>query len=150
MQYKLLLVGDGGCGKTTWLQKYISGILEKRYLATLGVEVTPVKYKNVEFSVWDCAGQEKFGGLKDMYYTGADAAIIFYDVTSKITKNNVAFWTKEIRNKCPAIPIIVCGTKNDLEPKDQFPDSNFNCTLSSKNGHNLNQPFKLVVDALHI
>ena len=73
--FKVVLVGDGGVGKTTWLQKHRSGEFETRYIATLGVEVHPLRFQInqnekqvLQFNVWDCAGQEKFGGLRDGYY----------------------------------------------------------------------------------
>lgn len=70
-EFKLILVGDGGVGKTTFVKRHITGEFEKKYVATLGVQVYPLKfYTNmglIQFNVWDTAGQEKFGGLRDGY-----------------------------------------------------------------------------------
>jgi hypothetical protein len=41
------------------------------------------------FNVWDTAGQEKFGGLRDGYYIQGQCAIIMFDVTSRVTYKNV-------------------------------------------------------------
>lgn len=69
--FKVVLVGDGGVGKTTFVKRHISGEFEKRYLATMGVEVHPLKfytnYGEIIMNVWDTAGQEKLGGLRDGY-----------------------------------------------------------------------------------
>jgi GTP-binding nuclear protein Ran len=69
--FKVVLVGDGGVGKTTFVKRHISGEFEKRYLATMGVEVRPLKFHTnfgpILFNVWDTAGQEKLGGLRDGY-----------------------------------------------------------------------------------
>jgi GTP-binding nuclear protein Ran len=67
----MILVGDGGVGKTTFVRRHLTGEFEKRYVATLGVEVHPLKFFTnlgpIQFNVWDTAGQEKFGGLRDGY-----------------------------------------------------------------------------------
>ncbi len=47
------------------------------------------------FNVWDTAGQEKLGGLRDGYYIGGQCAIIMFDVTSQITYANVPKWHRE-------------------------------------------------------
>lgn len=88
-EFKVVLVGDGATGKTTFVKRHLSGEFEKKYVATLGVEVRPLPFWTskglVKLNVWDTAGQEKFGGLRDGYYISANAAIVFFDLTSKIT-----------------------------------------------------------------
>jgi len=70
--FKCVLVGDGGTGKTTFVKRHLTGEFEKKYVATLGVEVHPLVFYTtrgvIRFNVWDTAGQEKFGGLRDGYY----------------------------------------------------------------------------------
>lgn len=70
--FKCVLVGDGGTGKTTFVKRHLTGEFEKKYVATLGVEVHPLVFHTnrgpIRFNVWDTAGQEKFGGLRDGYY----------------------------------------------------------------------------------
>lgn len=55
----------------------------------MGVEVNPLPFYTdlgqVIFNCWDTAGQEKFGGLRDGYYIGGQAAIIMFDVTARVT-----------------------------------------------------------------
>lgn len=67
----MILVGDGGVGKTTFVKRHLTGEFEKKYVATLGVEVYPLRFHTncgvIQFNVWDTAGQEKFGGLRDGY-----------------------------------------------------------------------------------
>ena len=70
-EFKLVLVGDGGVGKTTFVKRHLTGEFEKKYIATLGVEVHPMGFHTnhglIKFNVWDTAGQEKLGGLRDGY-----------------------------------------------------------------------------------
>ena len=87
VQFKLVLVGDGGTGKTTFMQRHLTGEFEK-YVTTVGVEVHPLVFHinrgPFKFNGWDTAGQEKFGGLRDGYYIQAQCAIIMFDVTSNV------------------------------------------------------------------
>ena len=49
----------------------------------------------IQFDVWDTAGQEKFGGLRDGYYINGQCGIIMFDVTSRITYKNVPNWHRK-------------------------------------------------------
>ena len=56
-EFKLILVGDGGVGKTTFVKRHLTGEFEKKYVATLGVEVHPLEFHTnrgqLVFNVWD-------------------------------------------------------------------------------------------------
>jgi GTP-binding nuclear protein Ran len=119
--FKIVLVGDGGVGKSSFVKKHRKGEFEKKYLATQGVDVSPLQFNTnygiVTFKVWDCAGQEKFGGLRDGYYLDADGAIVMFDMSNKITCDNVPKWIEDIHKTDEYIPIIVCANKRDLSDK---------------------------------
>ena len=70
-EFKCLIVGCGYVGKTGFSQMLLTGELEERYIATRGAEVYKLKLNTTEgpvtFNLWDCAGQEKYGGLRDGY-----------------------------------------------------------------------------------
>ena len=38
----------------------------------------------VKFEIWDTAGQERYHSLAPMYYRGAQAAIVMYDITNQV------------------------------------------------------------------
>ena len=116
-----MLVGDGGVGKTTFVKRHLTGEFEKRYIATLGVEVHPMPFftnhGQINFNVWDTAGQEKLGGLRDGYYIGGNCGIIMFDVCSRITYSNVPKWYKDLTRVCEAIPIVLVGNKVDVRDR---------------------------------
>ena len=113
--YKIVLAGDGGVGKTTYLRRFLTGEFTKNYIATVGAEVQPLDFnttdKNMLFDIWDTAGQEKYSGVHDDYYKNAHAAIIMFDVTSRITYKNVPKWYKDLTRICENIPIVLVGNK---------------------------------------
>lgn len=119
--FKCVLVGDGGTGKTTFVKRHLTGEFEKKYVATLGVEVHPLVFHTnrgaIRFNVWDTAGQEKFGGLRDGYYIQGQCAIIMFDVTSRITYKNVPNWHRDLVRVCENIPIVLCGNKVDIKDR---------------------------------
>ena len=90
--------------------------------ATLGVEVHPLTFTTnfgtICFNVWDTAGQEKFGGLRDGYYIQGQCGIIMFDVTSRITYKNVPNWHRDLERVCENIPIVLCGNKVDVKVSD--------------------------------
>lgn len=109
----------------------VQGILSRRvpflvayparhyHTATLGVEVHPLSFTTnfgtIVFNVWDTAGQEKFGGLRDGYYIQGQCGIIMFDVTARITYKNVPNWHRDLERVCENIPIVLCGNKVDVK-----------------------------------
>jgi GTP-binding nuclear protein Ran len=151
--FKLVLVGDGGTGKTTFVKRHTTGEFEKKYIATLGVEVHPLyfstNYGPICFNTWDTAGQEKFGGLRDGYYIQGQCGIIMFDVTSRITYKNVPNWHRDLVRVCENIPIVLCGNKVDIKDRKVKPKMiTFHrkkglqyYDISAKSNYNFEKPF---------
>lgn len=151
--FKLILVGDGGVGKTTFVKRHVSGEFEKKYVPTLGVEVRPIKFQTnygpVCFNIWDTAGQEKFGGLRDGYYIQGQCAILMFDVTSRVTYKNVPNWFRDLTRVCENIPIVLVGNKVDIKDrKVKAKNITFHrkknlqyYDLSAKSNYNFEKPF---------
>lgn len=126
----------------------------------MGVEVNPLPfYTNlgqVIFNCWDTAGQEKFGGLRDGYYIGGQAAIIMFDVTARVTYKSVPIWHKDLQRVCEAIPIVLCGNKVDckdrkVKPKDITYHRKKNLQyydISAKSNYNFEKPFLYLIRKL--
>eukprot|EP01095_Lingulamoeba_sp_RSL-Kostka_P009197 TRINITY_DN3157_c1_g1_i1.p1 TRINITY_DN3157_c1_g1~~TRINITY_DN3157_c1_g1_i1.p1 ORF type:complete len:220 (+),score=61.58 TRINITY_DN3157_c1_g1_i1:231-890(+) len=158
---KIVIIGDGGVGKSSFAKRYIHGEFEKHYNTTVGVEVHPLTfYTNlgmIKFDLWDTAGQEKFGGLRDGYYIGCDAAIIMFDITSRTSYKNVNTWYKDlVRVTGVQIPIVLVGNKVDMKDRKVKPK---NITfhrkkgiqyydLSVKTNYNIEKPFVYLMKRL--
>ena len=152
--FKVILIGDGGVGKTTLVTRHLTGDFEKKYVATLGVEVHPLRfnttYGNICLNIWDCAGDEKFGGLRDGYFVGSDALIVMFNLTSLFTFKNVTNWIALYLDKAPNTPIVLCGSKSDINVKKVTPPMiqefihKHNIPyfeISSKSNYNFEKPF---------
>jgi GTP-binding nuclear protein Ran len=152
MNYKILLVGDANVGKSAYLERVRTGKFEKEYLPTMGVDVFSLifstNYGNITFKVWDCAGQEKFGGLKEGH-KGANGAICMIDLTNRVTLNNMPRWIDDIEEVLPNIPIILCGNKFDIKYRkvehnqieDYLPAKVNYYDISAKSNHNIENPW---------
>lgn len=152
--FKIILVGDAGVGKTTLVNRHTSGNFEKRYIATLGVDVTPLRFKTnygeYVLNIWDCAGSEKFSGLGDGYYVEADAAICMFSLDSKITMENIPKWIRDVKRMCENIPTIIAGSKYD-DPNLEVNSKMFGAAvrdlgypmleISSKSNYQYDKPF---------
>jgi len=153
VQFKLVLVGDGGVGKTTFVKRHLTGEFEKKYVATIGVSVHPLDFHTnfgpIRYNVWDTAGQEKYGGLRDGYYIQGECAIIMFDVTSRITYKNVPNWHRDLTRVCENIPIVLCGNKVEVkERKVKTKSISFHrkkniqyYEISAKTNYNFEKPF---------
>jgi GTP-binding nuclear protein Ran len=67
--------------------------------------------------VWDTAGQKKFGSLCDAHFVGAEAAILMFDVRSRVTYKNVPNWHRDLVRVCENIPIVLTGNKVDIKDR---------------------------------
>lgn len=152
LEFKLVLVGDGGVGKTTFVKRHKSGEFEKKYVATLGADVHQIPFTTnhgkVKFNVWDTAGQEKFAGLRDGYYIKAKCAIIMFDVTSRISYKNVPNWHRDLTRVVEDIPIVLVGNKTDKDRAVKTKSIVFHrkkniqyFDVSAKSNYNYEKPF---------
>jgi len=117
--YKIIITGDGGVGKTTLLHRYIKGKFIANTIQTMGVEFF-TKEVNIEdihvmLQIWDFAGQEEFRFMLDDYSIGASGAILMVDLTRYNTTDSIPDWLKICRKYDSEIPVVLVGSKLDLE-----------------------------------
>jgi len=70
----------------------------------------------VQYGIWDTAGSERYKALAPMYYRGAEAAIIVYDMTSFGSFEGAKTWVRELKlYGQPNVVVALAANKSDLE-----------------------------------
>eukprot|EP00047_Mylnosiga_fluctuans_P002945 m.226698 g.226698 ORF g.226698 m.226698 type:complete len:191 (-) comp11460_c0_seq1:180-752(-) len=115
---KLVVIGDGACGKTCLLivfahnefpENYVPTVFEN-YVATLEVDG-----RKVELALWDTAGQEDYAHIRPLSYQDSHVFLVCFSVDNRDSFDNVqAKWIPEMRNFCPKVPYVLVGCKSDL------------------------------------
>lgn len=115
---KVVIAGDGGVGKTSLIRRYCTGMFQESRIMTIGVDfqikIVEVEGKPIKLSIWDVAGQERFGAFRDSFYRGARAVALVYDVTDPLSLDNLTKWQREIARVAPGCKFMVDGNKIDL------------------------------------
>ncbi|KAF8752556.1 small GTPase superfamily Rho family [Rhizoctonia solani] len=120
---KLVIVGDGACGKTCLLIVFSKGTFPEVYVPTVFenyVADVEVDGKRVELALWDTAGQEDYDRLRPLSYPDSHVILICFAVDSPDSLDNVQEkWISEVMHFCAGLPIILVGCKKDLrrDPK---------------------------------
>ena len=139
----------------TWLNALQESTIGAAFLTqTVVLDDTTVK-----FEIWDTAGQERYHSLAPMYYRGAQAAIVVYDITNADTFTRAKSWVGELHRQArPDIVIALAGNKSDLgsrrtveyEEANAYAEENGLVFLetSAKNGNNVNEVFSAIAHIL--
>ncbi|XP_036616145.1 transforming protein RhoA-like isoform X1 [Trichosurus vulpecula] len=115
---KLVIIGDGACGKTCLLIVFSKDQFPKVYVPTVFenyVADINVDGKQVELALWDTAGQEDYDRLRPLSYPDTDVILMCFSVDRPDKLGSIREkWTPEAKHFCPSVPIILIGNKKDL------------------------------------
>ncbi|KAL9617915.1 MAG: hypothetical protein Q9160_007342 [Pyrenula sp. 1 TL-2023] len=126
VQRKLVLLGDGACGKTSLLNVFTRGFFPTVYEPTVFenyVHDIFVDNTHLELSLWDTAGQEEFDRLRSLSYDDTQAIMLCFSVDNKDSLENVGSkWTAEIAEHCQGVKLVLCALKCDLREDHEKDD----------------------------
>lgn len=121
---KVIVGGDGGVGKTTFLQKYCTGAFISDTKLTVGVDFMTKKVElgdtTFTFAIWDFGGQDQFRFILKSYVRGAHGGLLFFALDRVQTFMNLEEWVALLRTEKPELPLVLVGTKADLEDQDNL------------------------------
>ena len=122
VKLKLVIVGDGACGKTCLLMVFRTDEFPPDYVPTgfeNYVKELNVDGKDIELELYDTAGQEDYDRLRPLSYPGSDVILVCYSVDSPNSYDNVKErWFPEVEQFCPRVPIVLVALKSDLRDDD--------------------------------
>ncbi len=111
---KLMLLGSSGSGKTS----FIDGDINKDWSIGLSFKLVEC-YANendiYKFLIWDLKDHPRFHFMFKDFCRGANAGLLCFDLTDRNSFIALNFWIDLLREGSGNIPIILIGTKKDLE-----------------------------------
>lgn len=116
---KIVLLGDGGVGKTTLRNRYLGKEFSSEYLPTLGADFASkqvkIREKVLKFQIWDLAGQPTFKQIRKLYYAHTVGCLAIFDITRPKSLHNLENWMFELvqHAQSPKLSIIILGNKTD-------------------------------------
>jgi small GTP-binding protein len=162
-EYKVVMVGTIGVGKTSVASRYVKDNFREYVNATIGASYMwrkeRIMNKEVKFSLWDTAGQEQFHSLVPMYFRDSEAVILVVDVTRETCVDEANMWLEKVeQNAPPNTSVFLALNKIDMEDKRRFTaaqaeqfcqskESHFQirfCEVSAKTGAGVVEMFRLI------
>ncbi|XP_071332202.1 ras-related protein Rab-17-like [Trachinotus anak] len=120
LRVKMVLLGSSGVGKSSLAVRFVkdefrsaSPTVGCAYLTRM-VHLSDV---TLRFEIWDTAGQEKYHSVTPLYYRGAHAALVIYDISKRETFTRAQVWLKELeKHYIPGSTVTwLVGNKGDLD-----------------------------------
>ncbi|KAM3936457.1 ras-related protein Rab-39B-like [Leptodactylus fuscus] len=127
-QFRVLLLGDSGVGKTSLLRRYTEEQFTEATGPTVGVDFCsrieePEAGVKVRLQFWDTAGQERYRAVTRSYYRNAACVILLFDLTAHKTFESVQNWYQEVTERAQPYPLLflLLGTKSDMRGQRSVP-----------------------------
>ena len=166
INYKIIIVGDSGVGKTCILMRAVNNRFTESYQATIGFEFLLMYFQinniKIKLQIWDTCGQEIYRSLIQGFYRNTTACILTYSKTNRASFENLSTWLKDLKNNTGLdMPIFLIGNKCDednskivvsKEEAEEFSKQynlKYFCEVSAKTGYKINETFDEVARTVY-
>ncbi|MHA1147232.1 MAG: Rab family GTPase [Promethearchaeota archaeon] len=119
--FKIVVVGDGGVGKTSLVLRYCENSFKENYIMTIGsnfsaksVELPDYPQLAIKLQIWDLAGQKHFSFVRPPFYRGASGIVWTFDLTRRGSFQNLDNWKQEAEKVIGKRPSVLVGNKLDI------------------------------------
>ena len=158
MRFNVVFVGSVGGGKTSIIKKYFNNDDTSKHVSTIAVDFVPTTIDEVQMSIWDTCGQERFMAITSSYFTRGHVFVLVHDISDSTLDHDLIKWHKDIVNKRPARHepvVIVVSNKTDIRPfcsddvSDWVREYSFDHMFTSaQTGENIDKLFQKIRDAI--
>lgn len=161
MKAKVVLLGDGGVGKTSLIRRFVVDQYSDDYITTVGTKVSkrslnlghPAAEVEMAMQIWDVLGQKGYSGVQETAMKGAQGVLMVYDVTKDESRRDLEdYWMPAVWRLAGRVPMVIAGNKADLvedrmwaEEYLYFLSQKYTCRAfltSAKTGEHVEQSFK--------
>lgn len=161
---KVVLLGSSSAGKSSLCYRFIDRRFDPSGDPTIGASFMTKKVVLttggiMKLDIWDTAGQERYRSLTPMYYRGASAVIIVYDITDEHSYGEAKRWREELDDRVDAgVLAVLVGNKADMILRRVVPTAEASAyaeehgmdfiETSAKTGDNVHQMFEDIANKL--
>ena len=120
---KVVLLGDGGVGKTSLVRRFVVDNYSDEYITTVGTKVSkrslnvghPAAEVEMSMQIWDVLGQKGYSGVQETAMKGAQGVLVVYDATNDDSRRALEdYWVPAVWRLAGRVPMIIAGNKADL------------------------------------
>jgi len=167
MKSKVVLLGDGGVGKTSLIRRFVVDQYSDDYITTVGTKVSkkslnvghPSAEVEMSMQIWDVLGQKGYSGVQETAIKGTQGVLMVYDVTEDASRRGLEdYWLPAVWRLAGRVPMVLVGNKSDLienriwaEEYLYFLSQKYSCPsilTSAKTGDRVEQAFKALAEEI--
>lgn len=120
--FKVILLGEGGVGKTSIVVRYTEDRFDESMKMTIGVNLATKKVmvgdSDITLLLWDLGGQPRFRDVVIDYYKGSRLAVAVFDAAREFTMYRLEDWIGRLKEVVPACDLFVVANQIDQRTSD--------------------------------